>query len=50
MPTDHTQEICLEYAKLDKRIRYYRNKNVGGPRNYNNTFELSSGEFSNGQL
>jgi glycosyltransferase involved in cell wall biosynthesis len=44
--TDRTQEICLEYARKDNRIRYYRNdKNLGGPRNYNRVFELSSTEY-----
>jgi glycosyltransferase involved in cell wall biosynthesis len=44
--TDRTQKICLEYAKKDSRIRYYRNKeNFGAPRNYNRTFKLSSGEY-----
>ena len=44
--TDRTQEICLEYARKDNRISYYRNdKNLGGPRNYNRVFELSSAEY-----
>ena len=44
--TDHTQQICLEYATKDSRIRYYRNeKNLGAPKNYNRVFELSSGEY-----
>ncbi|MGD6934018.1 MAG: glycosyltransferase family 2 protein [Candidatus Bathyarchaeia archaeon] len=44
--TDSTQEICLEYASKDKRVRYNRNKrNLGAPRNYNITVELSSGEY-----
>ena len=44
--TDRTQEICLNYVKMDKRIKYHRNKtNIGAPRNYNLTFELSSGEY-----
>jgi glycosyltransferase involved in cell wall biosynthesis len=44
--TDHTQQICLEYAAKDNRIHYYRNtKNLGAPKNYNRVFELSSGEY-----
>jgi len=44
--TDRTQQICLDYASNDPRIRYYRNeKNLGGPNNYNRVFELSSGEY-----
>jgi glycosyltransferase involved in cell wall biosynthesis len=44
--TDNTQSICSEYADIDKRISYHRNKeNIGGPRNYNRVFELSSGEY-----
>jgi glycosyltransferase involved in cell wall biosynthesis len=43
---DHTQEICQKYAALDNRIRYYRNRNnIGGPRNYNKVFQLSSSEY-----
>ena len=44
--TDRTQEICLEYAAGDKRIRYYRNeRNMGAVWNFNRVFELSSGEY-----
>ena len=44
--TDKTSQICLEYAKRDSRIAYHRNRrNVGGPRNYNRVFELSSGKY-----
>ena len=44
--TDRTKEICQKYARKDNRIRYYRNqKNIGGPRNYNRVFKLSSSEF-----
>ena len=46
--TDQTQKICLEYAKKDARLHYYRNeKNLGGPNNYNRVFELSSSEYFN---
>lgn len=43
--TDRTQEICLEYAARDKRIRYYRNQTNMGLWNANRVFELSSGEY-----
>jgi glycosyltransferase involved in cell wall biosynthesis len=44
--TDRTQEICQAYAAKDRRIRYHRNEtNLGGVRNYNRTFELSSGRY-----
>jgi glycosyltransferase involved in cell wall biosynthesis len=44
--TDHTEQICRVYAKMDSRIRYYRNeKNLGAPRNFNRVFELSRGKY-----
>ncbi len=44
--TDGTQQICLEYAARDKRIRYHRNeRNMGIAWNLNRVFELSSGEY-----
>src|SRR5262249_43149161 len=44
--TDRTQEICLDFAVRDPRIRYFRNeKNIGLAANHNRTFELSSGSF-----
>ena len=44
--TDSTQEICLDYAAKDKRIRYLRNEmNVGPKNNFNKVFELSRGEY-----
>lgn len=44
--TDQTPEICLEYERRDKRIRYYRNMtNMGGTWNFNKVFELSSAEY-----
>ncbi len=44
--TDRTQEICLEYARRDERVRYYRNQlNMGIGWNWNQVFELSSGEY-----
>ena len=44
--TDRTSEICRRYLAKDSRISYYRNKeNLGGPKNYNRVFELSSAEY-----
>jgi glycosyltransferase involved in cell wall biosynthesis len=44
--TDKTQQIISEYAKIDCRIKSYRNKkNIGAPANYNLTFKLSSGKY-----
>lgn len=43
---DGTAGICQEYLARDQRIRYYRNAtNLGAIRNFNRTFELSSGNF-----
>lgn len=43
---DATQDICQAFAKLDKRIRYFRNQdNLGAASNYNRVFELSSGDY-----
>ncbi len=44
--TDGTQDICLRYANLDDRVRYYREEeNLGCAWNYNRVFELSRGEY-----
>lgn len=44
--TDATQQICLEYAERDRRIRYHRNKvNLGMVKNFNRVFELSRGRY-----
>lgn len=44
--TDGTEEICRTYASYDGRIRYSRNgTNLGAARNFNHTFEVSSGEY-----
>ena len=44
--TDKTQEICLDYAAKDQRIRYYRNdRNLGAAWNQNRVFELSTGTY-----
>lgn len=44
--TDRTADICLEFARKDKRIRYYRNaQNIGGAANENLTFELARAPY-----
>lgn len=44
--TDNTPDICKTYTKKDKRIRLYRfEENQGASRNYNRTFELSTGKY-----
>lgn len=44
--TDATQEICLELAARDERLRYHRNAvNLGPTANFNRVFELSSGKY-----
>jgi glycosyltransferase involved in cell wall biosynthesis len=44
--TDRTEEICLDYARRDSRVRYHKNdNNLGAARNFNRTFELSRGEY-----
>jgi glycosyltransferase involved in cell wall biosynthesis len=44
--TDETHEICLDYARRDRRIRYHVNDaNIGAGANYNLVFELSRGRF-----
>lgn len=44
--TDATPEICNEFMHRDKRIKYFCNPtNIGIYRNWNRTFELSSGEY-----
>jgi len=44
--TDGTEQNCRDYAGRDARIRYYRNRmNIGAPRNFNRTFELSSSKY-----
>ncbi len=43
---DKTEQICRHYANIDDRIKYYRSGvNMGAAKNYNRTFELSSGEY-----
>jgi glycosyltransferase involved in cell wall biosynthesis len=44
--TDRTEAICRSYAARDERVRYYRNReNLGAARNFNQTFERSSGRY-----
>ena len=44
--TDDTGHICRQYARMDKRIRYYRNEvNVGAAPNHNRVFELANGKY-----
>ncbi len=43
---DDTADICTDYARRDSRIVYHRfATNVGAAKNYNKTFELSTGAF-----
>ena len=44
--TDHTGEICRQFARQDRRIRYYRNlSNIGAAANYNQVFMRSSSRY-----
>ncbi|MHC5033576.1 MAG: glycosyltransferase family 2 protein [Planctomycetota bacterium] len=44
--TDATGEICRQYARQDRRIRYHRfDRNVGGAENFNQVFRFSSGAY-----
>src|SRR5437763_2680466 len=44
--TDRTAQICEDYARTDRRIRYYRNpKNMGAGYNHTRVAELARGEF-----
>ncbi|WP_192361092.1 glycosyltransferase family 2 protein [Mesorhizobium mediterraneum] len=44
--TDRTADICLEFARRDKRVRYVRNaRNLGAGANFNRAFQLSTGEY-----
>ncbi len=43
---DGTPEICRSFAEKDKRIRVHTfDRNCGASRNYNKTFELSTGKY-----
>lgn len=44
--TDNTQEICLEYARHDSRIKYFRNnRNLGMPGNLNVSLQAARGTY-----
>lgn len=44
--TDATPDICREYAKKDRRIRFYQNGiNFGATLNHKRVFHLSSGSY-----
>jgi glycosyltransferase involved in cell wall biosynthesis len=44
--TDHTQEICLDYASREARITYLRNpENLGAATNYNLLVRAARGEY-----
>jgi glycosyltransferase involved in cell wall biosynthesis len=44
--TDATQEICEHYRRMDRRIRYYRNRtNIGGANNENLTVQYARGRY-----
>ncbi|MEM0986804.1 MAG: glycosyltransferase family 2 protein [Pseudomonadota bacterium] len=44
--TDRTQDICLQYAERDARIRYVRNpENLGAGRNYDRCFHETESEY-----
>jgi len=44
--SDETPRICLEYAKKDKRIRYYRNDvKIGAIPNFNRVLHYASGQY-----
>jgi len=43
---DRTQEICLEVAERDERVRYYRSEtNRGAAWNFNRAFDKAKGEY-----
>lgn len=43
---DGTESICLDYARLDPRIRYYKfSENKGSLKNFQNVLNKSSGEY-----
>ena len=44
--TDKTEEICLKYRNMDKRIKYHRfEENLGGAINFKNVLGLSSAPY-----
>lgn len=44
--TDRTREICLDFAAMDRRLRYVRNtSNLGAAENYNRVFRASGSKY-----
>jgi glycosyltransferase involved in cell wall biosynthesis len=44
--TDNTEEVCLKYQKIDKRIKYHRfEENLGGGINFKNVLGLSNAPY-----
>jgi glycosyltransferase involved in cell wall biosynthesis len=44
--TDHSAEICRDFARGDARVRYVRQEhNIGAPRNYNLLVTLARGRY-----
>lgn len=44
--TDSTRSICLDYAKKDRRIRFYHNnKNLGALENFQKVLELANANY-----
>jgi hypothetical protein len=44
--TDRTEQICLDHATSDSRLRYFRQpRNVGVPGNFNEVCRRSGGEY-----
>jgi glycosyltransferase involved in cell wall biosynthesis len=44
--TDHTEEICRQYAARDQRIRYFRNAtNMGAGWNFRRVYSLANGKY-----
>lgn len=44
--TDRTSEICEEFLKKDRRVKYYSSsENLGSNWNFNRVFDLSSGKY-----
>jgi glycosyltransferase involved in cell wall biosynthesis len=44
--SDNTQEICIEYASYDTRVRYIRQpQNLGSPENFNFVLQAAHGKY-----
>nr|MDJ0569288.1 glycosyltransferase family 2 protein [Pleurocapsa sp. MO_192.B19] len=44
--TDKTEEICRQYANVDRRIRYFRNEqNLGAGWNFDRVAQLATGKY-----